>query len=137
MIKISIIRPKIQVLDKEYKTKIYEEAKIILETHGVFIENEEAINLLKQRGVNNKNSRFYLPPDLVEKCLSSVPNEITLYDRDGNKHISLKDDQIHYDPGSAAIFIFDEITGEIRAAQSTDFIRFSKIVEHLQYIEAQ
>jgi trimethylamine--corrinoid protein Co-methyltransferase len=137
VIKIPIIRPKIQILDKEHKKIIFEEAKAILETHGVFVENEEAIDLFKQHGINNKGSRFYLPPDLVERCLSTVPSEISLYDRDGNQQISLKDDQIHYDPGSAAIFIFDELTGEIREALSNDFMRFSKIVEHLKYIEAQ
>jgi trimethylamine--corrinoid protein Co-methyltransferase len=134
---LPIIRPKITLLDKEHKNLIFEEAKFILETHGIFLENQEAIRIFEKNGINYKNNRFFLPSDLVDKCLASVPNEITLYDREGNEHISLKEDQVHFDPGSAAIFILDENTGEIREALSDDFIRFSKIVEHLKYIQAQ
>ncbi|MFX0140295.1 MAG: trimethylamine methyltransferase family protein [Candidatus Hodarchaeota archaeon] len=132
-----IIRPTIKVLDDEHKRIILEEAKSILNTQGVFIENQEAIELFKQEGIKYKNSRFFIPSDLIEKCLNSVPNEIALYDREGNEHIKLKDNQVHFDPGSAAIFIFDEDSGEIREGLSKDFIRFSKIVEQLKYIEAQ
>ena len=132
-----IIRPKIRLLDDEYKNKILEEAKIILENQGVFIENKDAINLFDQNGINYEGSRYFLPPELIDNCLKTVPHEITLYDREGNEQISLKEDYVHFDPGSAAIFILDENNGEIREALSKDFIKFSKIVEQLKYIEAQ
>ncbi len=132
-----IIRPKIEVLDDEHKRLILEEAKSILETQGVFFENQEAIELLENQGVNHEGQRFFIPSDLINKCLETTPNNIILYDRDGNESISLKDDIVNFDPGSAAIFILDEDTGEIREGLSKDFIRFSKIVEQLKYIEAQ
>ncbi|HDZ18715.1 hypothetical protein LCGC14_0594700 [marine sediment metagenome] len=134
---MTIIRPKIEVLDAEHKRLILEEAKSILETLGVFIENQEAIELLENQGINHEGQRFFIPSDLISKCLETTPNNITLYDRDGNESISLKDDIVNFDPGSAAIFILDEDTGEIREGLSKDFIRFSKIVEQLKYIEAQ
>ncbi len=132
-----IIRPKIKILDEEHKQKILEEAKMILETQGVFIENHEATNLFNQHDINHEDSRYYIPPDLINKCLDTVPSEITLYDREGNEHITLKEDNVNFDPGSAAIFILDEETGDIREAVSKDFIRFSKVVEQLKYIDAQ
>ena len=132
-----IIRPKIKILDDKHKKLILEEAKSILEVQGVFIENQEAIELFNQHSIDSKDSRFFIPPDLIDKCLETVPSEITLYDRDGNKHISLKEDNVYFDPGSAAIFILDEETGEIREGLSKDFIRFSKVVEQLKYIDAQ
>ena len=107
-----IIRPRIKILDENHKRLILEEAKSILETHGVFIENKEAINIFNQYGLNHKGIQYYIPADLIDKCLNSVPNEITLFDRDGKEHITLKDDQVHFDPGSAAIFTLDENTGE-------------------------
>ncbi|MFX0034739.1 MAG: trimethylamine methyltransferase family protein [Candidatus Hermodarchaeota archaeon] len=132
-----IIRPKIRLLDDEHKNKILEEAKIILENQGVFIENKDAINLFDQNGINHEGSRYFFPPELIDNCLKTVPHEITLYDREGNEQISLKEDNVYFDPGSAAIFILDENSGEIREALSKDFIKFSKIVEKLKYIEAQ
>lgn len=134
---MSIIRPKIKILDEEHKQKILDEAKMILDTQGVFIENHEAIDLFNQHDINHEGSRYFIPPDLINKCLETVPSEITLYDREGNEHISLKEDNVNFDPGSAAIFILDEETGDIREGMSKDFIRFSKVVEQLQYIDAQ
>lgn len=134
---MTILRPKIKVLDEKHKDSIYREAKQILETLGVFVENYQAQELLKDQGINNEGFSFFIPSDLVEKSLQSVPNKITLYDREGKEHISLKNDNVHYDPGSAAILILDENSGKTREPTSNDFIRFSKIVEHLKYIEAQ
>jgi trimethylamine--corrinoid protein Co-methyltransferase len=134
---MTIIRPRLNVLNDEYKNKILKEAKDILERQGVFIENQEAIELFRNEGIKQKNSRFFIPPDIINRCLKSVPEEIKLYDREGEECLLLQGDQVNYDPGSAAIFLLDESTGEIRNAQSKDFIRFSKIVEQLKYIDAQ
>ena len=135
--KVGILRPKIQVLDEEHKNKIYIEAKDILENLGIFLENENAKELFHNEGIPHEGSRYFIPSDLVEKSLKTVPSEIKLYDREGNEHITLGKDNVHFDPGSAAILYFDETSGEIRNAIKEDFIRFSKVVEHLQYIEAQ
>jgi trimethylamine--corrinoid protein Co-methyltransferase len=135
--KMGILRPKIQVLNEEYRNKIYAEAKEILETLGIFLENENAKELFNNQGIAHEGSRYFIPSDLVEKSLKTVPNEIKLYDREGIEHISLGGDRVHFDPGSAAMLYFDEITGDIRNAVKEDFIRFSKVVEHLKHIEAQ
>jgi trimethylamine--corrinoid protein Co-methyltransferase len=132
-----IIRPNIKILDDNHKNMILDEAKTILETQGVFMENHEAISLFNQHDINHEGSRYFIPPDLINKCLETVPSEITLYDREGNEHTNLKDDNVNFDPGSAAIFILDEETGDIREGLSKDFIRFSKIVDQLNYIDAQ
>ena len=134
---MTIIRPQIKVLDEDYKNKIFNEAKNILENQGVFVENEDAIELFTMNGITHKDSRFFIPSDIVDKCLSSVPNEIKLFDREGNEHVNLKNDEVHFDPGSAAIFILDVKTGDIREALTEDFIKFSKVVEQLEHIEAQ
>ena len=134
---MTIIRPTIKVLNEDYKNKILIEAKKILETQGVFVENQEALKFFQKEGLEQIDSRIFIPSDLIDRCLESAPKEINLYDREGENPLSLTDDQVHYDPGSAAIFILDENTGVIRNAESKDFIRFTKIVEQLKYIDAQ
>ena len=134
---MTIMRPNVKVLDQNHKELIFNEAKLILEKLGVFIENGEAKELLKTKGVPNKGGRFFIPSDLVDNCLNTTPPKIKLYDREGKESLELKDDDVHFDPGSAAILILDENTGQIREAQSDDFIRFSKIVSQLKYIDAQ
>ena len=51
---MKITRPKINLLDESHKTQIFKEAKVILETLGVYIENEEIIELLNNRGIPHK-----------------------------------------------------------------------------------
>ena len=134
---MGILRPRINVLDEDHKIKILNEAKDILENLGIFLENEDAKELFNSEGINHEGSRYYIPSDLIDKCLKTVPNEIKLFDREGKEHITLGNDEVHYDPGSAAILYLDENTGMTRNAVEKDFVRFSKIVEHLKYIEAQ
>ncbi len=134
---MGILRPRINVLDEDHKIKIFNEAKDILENLGIFLGNENAKKLFNKEGVNHEGPRYFIPSDLVDRCLKTVPNEIKLFDREGKEHITLANDNVHYDPGSAAILFLDENTGDTRNAFEKDFVRFSKVVEHLMYIEAQ
>lgn len=133
---MTILRPKIELLTKEYLEKIFQEAKAILQTQGVEIENSEAQSLLQEEGIENKDSRYFIPDDLVEKLRDHVPSEIILFDREEKEKIHLTKDNIHFDPGSAAIFIQDLNSGVIREALSSDYIKFSKIVDHLPNLAA-
>ncbi|MFX0172939.1 MAG: trimethylamine methyltransferase family protein [Candidatus Hodarchaeota archaeon] len=134
---MTILRPKIELLTEEYKIRIYREAKEILQSQGIEIENKEAQTLLQDQGVSHKESRYFIPEDLVEKLRQYPPSEIKLYDREGKEEIKLSKDNVHFDPGSAAIFVQDLDTGTIREATSTDFKNFTNIVDHLPNIEAQ
>ncbi|MFX0208583.1 MAG: trimethylamine methyltransferase family protein, partial [Candidatus Hodarchaeota archaeon] len=80
---------------------------------------------------------YFIPDDVVEKLRRHAPSEIKLFDREEKESIRLTEDNIHFDPGSAAIFIQDLETGVIREALSSDFIMFSKIVDQLPNFEAQ
>ncbi len=133
---LTILRPKVELLTNEYKKKIYQEAKDILQTLGVEIENYEARKLLQEEGVEYENSRYFIPDDLIEKLRHYAPSEIRLFDREEKEVIQLSQDHIHFDPGSAAIFVQDLNSGVIREALSSDYIKFSKIVDHLPNLEA-
>jgi trimethylamine--corrinoid protein Co-methyltransferase len=134
---MGILRPKVQILDEIHKEQIFNEAKEILQTLGVLLENKEAISLFEKEGFNHDGTRYFIPDDVVDKTLQSVPREIKLFDREGKEHINLSQDNVNFDPGSAAILYLDEATGIIREAESPDFIKFSKVVEQLKYIDAQ
>ena len=47
---MSILRPKINVLDREHKNQIYAEAKEILTMKGILMENQDAITLFENEG---------------------------------------------------------------------------------------
>lgn len=134
---MEILRPKIQVLDEEHKQLIFSEAKNILETQGIFLENDNAAKMFEEQGFNHTETRWMIPSDIVKKSVVSAPSSISLFDREGKNPLPLSGDNVHFNPGSVAVTILDEITGTIREATSKDFIRFIKIVDQLKYLDAQ
>ncbi|MGQ9720416.1 MAG: trimethylamine methyltransferase family protein [Candidatus Jordarchaeum sp.] len=133
----TVKRPNLSLLEKESIREIYSAALRILESVGVEINNFEALELLHQNDVivdfNKKRAKF--PQDIVEKCVKSVPSEIKIYSRDGKHDLLLKDNNVHFDPGSAAINILDD--GVIRKPVSDDLEKFVRLAHHLEYIHAQ
>jgi len=95
------IRPKLELLSQKLIQKIFEEALVLLEKEGIFIENEEAQRLFLDAGmkVDRATQRVHLTPQLVEDSLSSTPDVIRLYDRSGEKEFIVGGDEVHFDPG--------------------------------------
>ncbi len=72
-------------LSDEQVQKIHATSLEILEGKGVQLHLPEAIDLLKKAGAKVSDENLvHVPPKLVERALSTVPKEVTLYDRSGN-----------------------------------------------------
>lgn len=136
---IKTVRPKLEFLNEEFIKKIIDEAFDILEKEGVFVENQAAIRLLKEAGmkVDEPTQRVHITHELLEDSLSSTPSTIKLYDRTGDREFVVGEDQVHFDPGSAAITIFDHKTSEERKAVSEDLVKFCRLTECLEHIHFQ
>jgi trimethylamine--corrinoid protein Co-methyltransferase len=136
---IKTLRPKLEFLSKKFIQKIIDEAMDVLQRHGVFIENQEALRLLKEAGakVDASTQKVKIASRLVEDSLSSAPSTIKLYDRKGEKEYIVGEDYVHFDPGSAAIFILDHKTSEQRKAVSEDLAKFCRLTECLENIHFQ
>jgi trimethylamine---corrinoid protein Co-methyltransferase len=130
-------RPKLSILSDSLIKSIYQEALKVLETLGVFVENEEALRLLGEAGMktDKESKRTFMKEELVARCLESAPRKIELFDVFEKPKVRLEGDLVHYDPGSAALNILDG--DEIRKPLTGDFVKFSKVVETLQNIDAQ
>jgi trimethylamine--corrinoid protein Co-methyltransferase len=132
-------RPKLELLEPAAVTRIVDEAMDILKEVGVFVENQEGLELLGKAGaqVDRSQNRAYIPGDLVEKCLKTAPSNIQVYDRNGQLALDLKDDMVHFDPGSAALRIFDPNLGKPREAVTADLVSLARLVEELPNFKAQ
>jgi len=132
-------RPKFELLEPATVTRIVDEAMDILKEVGVFVENQQALELLGGAGaqVDRSQNRAYIPGDLVEKCLKTAPSNIQIYDRNGLLALDLKDDLVHFDPGSSALRIFDPDLGKPREAVTADLVSLARLVEELPNFKAQ
>ncbi|MFC2168361.1 trimethylamine methyltransferase family protein [Acidobacteriota bacterium] len=133
------VRPKLELLNDSLIEKIVQEAYVLLEREGIFVENEEAQNLFKAAGmkVDSSTQRVYLTPQLVQDSLATTPSVIKLYDRSGEKEFTVGNDDVHFDPGSAAVSILDHKTQTQRKAKTADVVNFVRVTDRMKNIDFQ
>ncbi len=136
---IAAKRPKLELLSRELIEKIVDEGLELLERRGVFVENAEALRLLAAAGAAAEGDppRVKIGRGLVMDGLASTPAEVVLYDRDGATAYRVGGDEIHFDPGSAAVAVLDHATQKERKAATPDLVAFTKLVETLEHIDFQ
>jgi len=129
---------KLSILDDNVVKRIVEEGFALLQNPGIRVHNNEALHLLAEAGgrVDFQNQIAYIPQDLVQKALETVPAAFDLYSRDGKLAVHYGGDCIHFDPGSAAISILDRQTERQRPPLTADLVRFYQLVEMLPSIDA-
>ena len=128
---------KLDILSKEQIKEIVQDAYRALKEIGISVQNKEAEELLLSNNAKMMNSnRISIPEEMIDKALSTTPSSIKLYDRDKNLCMNLEDDNVHFNPGSAAINILVD-NRIVRKPTVNDYIKFTKIVDKLEYIDAQ
>ena len=136
---IKPVRPTITLLSDSLLERVVSESRELLERTGVFIENHEALNLFLQAGAKGyvSSRRVFIPGRLIDEALASATKAITMYDALGEKSFVVGGDEVHFDPGSAALRLFDHRTQSERAAVTSDLIRFSALVQQLENFHFQ
>jgi trimethylamine--corrinoid protein Co-methyltransferase len=132
-------RPKLELLSKSFIQKIIDEAFFLLKKHGVFVENEAALALLREAGmeIDKTERRVRFTRSLIEESLSSAPPALKLYDRSGERDFVVGGDWVHFDPGSAAVTILDHSLQAERRAVTEDLVKFSRLSDLLGHFHFQ
>ncbi len=131
------LRPKLNMLDPDQVANIVDEAISILEEVGITVENSEALELLHGVGSKIDKQKVFIPPDIVNKALKTAPPQIIMYDRFEQQVADLSKDNVHFDPGSAALLILDYEKNKIRNAISSDCYKFSRLTDKMDNIALQ
>jgi trimethylamine--corrinoid protein Co-methyltransferase len=136
---IATRKPKLEFLSPALVEKIVDEGLTLLERHGVLVENAEALGLLGGAGadVEPGSGRVRIGRRLVRDCLATTPAVLTLYDRTGTEPFTVGGDEVHFDPGSAAVTIFDHGSQTQRKASTADVVDFYRLVESLEHLHFQ
>jgi len=127
------------LLSDAFVRDIIDEAFELLARVGVYVENQEARALLHGGGakVDASSRKAYLTRHLVESALRSAPRQILMYDLTGAKSYVIGDDIVHFDPGSAALKVFDHRTRSERPATTDDLVRFARLTDALENFHFQ
>ncbi len=133
------IRPSVRLLDTALASAIVDESFELLERVGVYIENPIALELLREAGgaPAGSSARVSIPRRVVEEALSTAPHDIMLFDASGRLSHRVGGDEVHFNPGSAALRIFDHAKQAEREATTADLVNFSYLVQNLDHYHFQ
>jgi len=132
-------QPNFRVLSPETISRVLGEAMLLLQSPGVRVGSQEAIELLQSSGatVNAMDGIAHIPEELVLKSLDTVPRAFSLFDRNGKISVEYSGDKVHFNPGSSGVNILDAESLEHRPSHSADLVNIIKITENLQVYDAQ
>jgi len=132
------MRPHLQFLSPETIGRILAEAYDLLSDPGVRVHSDRALRLLAEHGAEvdfeAREARF--PAGLARQAVEMAPSSFHLYDTDGQPVVHYGDDDVHFDPGSAAIEILDHGVTRSREPVTADFVRFAKLAGGLDALDA-
>ena len=133
------LQPRVKWFTEETRSRIFDEALRILETVGVYVENDEALQLLDGAGarIESSKGRVLIPPHLVIRALATAPGRIRVFDRLGESVMDLGGDRVHFNPGSAALRVFDFELQRARTPITEDLMNFSRLTDALPNYAAQ
>jgi len=133
------MRPKIRFLSDQLIQQIIAEAKQLLCTLGVEMQNRHALDLLADAGaqVDFKKWQIRFTDKLIDDAVKSTPSSFKLFDTLGVETHQFEGDKVYFTPGSAALHILDHQSGQIRKPLTADYIQYVKVVSQLNYIASQ
>lgn len=131
------MRPRLQLLSPELVQRILEEAFALIQSPGVRVGATDVGELLQAAGAEVSDGIAHIPKRLARTCLSSVPREFHLYNRQGDAVVHYGGDNVQFDPGSSCVQVLDPETLEARSSVESDLVRIVQITEMLPQFAAQ
>lgn len=116
---------------KKLMTAVY----TVMEEVGADINCPEAVELLKKAGCQTEGKRVKIPRQLVEKCISTAPNMIQIYDRHGTPAMLLGGRNSYFGSGPTCCNFIDPVTGERRLSKKEDAANTAKVVDALENMD--
>ena len=136
---ISLRQPRsktLLLLDADGPARIHQAVARILAEVGVIVDHPPTEKLLRQHGCTTGSDGYTrIPTELMERCITTVPDRITLYDLNGNLRVDTSSAVSHYCPGHNCVRILDHETGKLRPCLLEDVRRTARVCEHLPQID--
>jgi len=132
------IRPNTYLLSPSLVGRIVDEAFEVLAAIGVFVDSDGARRILLECGATaGSTGRILISRTLAERSLAITPREFTLWNAPGTQSFRIGGDEVHFDPGSAALRIFDHRAYAEREALTQDVVDFFRLTEALEHFHFQ
>ncbi len=131
-----LITPQLKVLSEDQKETLYNAALDIMETAGVRVDHPEGKSLLLDNGARLAgNGRIHIPSWLVQKAISTVPPYFHLYNREGERVMTVGERHVNYCSQPDSGFIDDLETGQRRSFVRKDSRICGRVCDALPNID--
>ncbi len=124
---------RLRMLSEEQTKKIYQASLQILREIGMDVRDGDTRKRLLREGCREAEDEYILfPEDLVARCVSTIPNRFTLYDRNGTLTVDTCDRVPHFAPGLNCITLYDHRTGSHRECLLKDVREAARVCDRLE-----
>jgi trimethylamine--corrinoid protein Co-methyltransferase len=121
--------------DEQCKT-LHSASLEILERTGARLHHQPAVELLRRAGASvTEGNRVRIPAKMVEAALETAPDEVVLYNRNGEPALRIGGYQTFYGTGSDCLNILDHRSGKRRKAVLKDVVEGVTLCDALQNID--
>lgn len=131
-----------QILSKEEMDLIHETTLKVLMDPGILVNNDRARAIIKEAGciVDENTKVVKIPKEIIDKTLSTTPNEFTMYSRDGKHNVKMVSDgsivnNMTFGVGTRMISYLGEGRYECRGSTLQDMYEISKVVDSCDNID--
>jgi trimethylamine--corrinoid protein Co-methyltransferase len=130
------VQPRYRLLTEEQIHEIHRASLEVLATVGVRFPHDEAVQILREAGCRIKDENLaFLPNELVEECIRSVPHCVTIYDRNGKEAMRLEGRRNHFGMGTDLIRTIDLETGQTRPSVLQDVAQAARVADACREID--
>jgi trimethylamine--corrinoid protein Co-methyltransferase len=129
-------RPRLRVLQKEETRRTHETVLRILREIGLAIHDAETRSRLKALGCRETGDGFLrFSEELVHQALSTAPQRMVLYNREGHVALDTGDTIPRFSPGLGCLNVLDYRTDTHRPCVVQDIVDTARVCERLPRID--
>lgn len=125
-----------RILSQEQVQLIHEHTLELLEKTGVWVQSEEALEILGNAGADISNpKRVKIPRRLVAAAIEAAPKSISAYNRNGDLSMTLDEGVSYYGTGSDCTHHIDPFSGQRRLSTKADVSNLARFCDALPNID--
>lgn len=130
------VRPSYRLLTEDQIQALHEATLELLETVGMRVSSDEAVEMCRAAGCTVKDGQMVLfPRHLVDKAIETAPKSISIYNRKGQEVMRLTGRNSYYGLGTDLIHTYDLKTGEMHSTVLQDVVNAAIVTDALPEID--
>lgn len=128
---------RIRQLSREDCGKIHQASLELLAGTGVVVTSKKAQEVFADHGatVEKTDNRVYLPAQLIERALATIPSEITIPGRETLRDYVMGGDRLGFINFGSTVWLNDLQTGKRRKALKKDVIEVTRVMDTLDSLK--